>query len=195
MSSTVCETILSVLSQLSSSDRIRILDVLVPVLKEQEKEEEKRERVSRKTLLDRGYHFGAKNYEGNDVLRNAIRLRLADYEAGVSLKETVQVPEGWFIAGEIFSGLRKEDIYMKTGGVILTKTEDLCRISYGVYYIDVPYEERVKIMEAIDRKLYYRNEELEILVRSDGKVYLFTNHDRVYVKEPHRLYIFLRASL
>jgi len=197
MLGTIPETIFSFLSELSTGDRIRILDVLIPVLKEQEKEAEKRNRISRKVLLDRGYHFGSKNYEGSDIFRNAVRLRLADYAAGVSVKETILVPEGWYLVEEIIESLRRGDLHIRAGGLILTKVEDLCRISYGIYYVDVPSEERMKMAIAIDRKLYYRNDELGILVRDDGSVYLFTNLDggRVYVKEPHRLYIFLRASL
>lgn len=52
----------------------------------------------------------------------------------------------------------------------------------------------MKIANAIDRGLYYKNDELGILVRSDGNVYVFIGkEDRVYVKEPYKLMIFLRA--
>ena len=151
--------------------------------------------MSRKTLLDRGYHFGSKNFEGSDVLKNAVRIRLADYAAGVSLKETIPVPEGWFIVETVLRSLDKEDLHIRTGGLVLMKTGDLLRISYGHLYIDIPPEEAVKIALAIDRKLYYRNDDLGVLVRDDGNVFLFTNlGDRVHVKEPHRLMIFLRAG-
>ncbi len=195
MLGTTSELIFSILPELSTNDRVKMLDVLIPVLKEQEKEAGKREKVSRKVFLDRGYHFGAKNFEGSDVLRNAIRMRLADYAAGVSLKETAPVPEGWFIAESLMKSLRKEDLYIKTGGLVLIRTEDLYRITYGYYYVDIPPEERIKIVSAIDRRLYYRNDELGVLVRDDGTVFLFTNlGDRVHVKEPHKLMLFLRVG-
>ncbi|HHJ63316.1 MAG TPA: hypothetical protein ENJ61_00250 [Aquifex aeolicus] len=172
-----------------------MLDVLVPVLKEQEKDTEKREKISKKAFLDRGYHFGSKNFEGSDILRNAVRIRLADYAAGVSLKETAPVPEGWFIVETVMKSLGKEELYIRIGGLVLMKVGDLCRITYGYYYVDIPPEERVKISSAIDRRLYYRNDELGVLVRNDGSVFLFTNlGDRVHVKEPYRLMIFLRVG-
>ena len=196
MTGTVVEVLLSGLSELSVNDRVRVLDVLVPVLKEQEKGMESREKVSRKTFLSTGYHFGSTNYEGVDILKNAVRMRLADYDAGVSIKETLPVPEGWLIVENMLRSLKKEDLHLKTGGLILTKVEDLCRINYGVHYVDIPEEERIKIATAIDRGLYYKNEELGILVRDDGRVFVFTNldGDRVYVKEPYKLMIFLRAG-
>ena len=196
MTGTVGEILLSFLPELSTNDRIKVLDVLVPVLKEQEKDMENRERVSRKTLLTKGYHFGSKNYEGGDILRNAVRMRLADYSAGVSIKETLPVPEGWFIVESILSSLKKEDLHIKTGGLVLTKVDDLCRVNYGVHYVDIPSEERIKIATAIDRRLFYKNDELGILVRDDGNVFMFTNlnGDRVHVKEPYKLMVFLRVG-
>ena len=195
MTGTIGETILSFLPELSVGDKVKLLDVLFPVLKEQEKDVGSRERVSRKTFLVAGYHFGVKNHEGADILKNAIRMRLADYEAGVSIKETLLVPEGWFIAETILSSLKEEDVHMKVGGIVLTKVEDLCRVSYGVHYVDIPKEEGIKIAVAIDKKLYYKNEELGVLVRDDGSVFLFTNlEDRVRVREPHKLLIFLKAG-
>ena len=195
MVGTTAELLFSFLPEVSQNDRVKVLDVLVPVLKEQEKMPEKRTKVSRKVLLDTGYHFGSKNHEGNDILKNAIRIRLADYAAGVSLKETIPVPEGWLIVHNTLKLMETEDLYIKTGGLILIKAGDLFRINYGHYYVDLPYEERVKIAEAIDRKLYYRNDDLGVLVRDDGNVFMFTNlGDRVHVKEPYKLMLFLRVG-
>ena len=195
MLGTTAELLFSLLAEVSLNDKIKILDVLVPVLKEQEKKFEEREKIKKKALLDKGYHFGSKNYEGADILKNAVRMRLADYTAGVSLKETVQVPEGWLIVNKILNTLKGEDLYIKTGGLVLIKAGNVFRINYGHYYVDLPYEERIKIVEAIDRKLYYKNDDLGILVRDDGHIFLFTNlEDRVRVKEPYKLMLFLRVG-
>ena len=194
MVGTVSEFILSSLAELSAADKFKLLATLVPVLKEQEKEMEKRRKVAEKIFLEKGYHFGSKNYEGSDILRNAVRVRLADWTAGVSIKETIPVPEGWFVVEKVLRDLKDAELYEKSGGLILLKTEDLFRLSYGTFYVDIPFEERVKIANAIDRGLYYKNDELGILVRSDGNVYVFIGkEDRVYVKEPYKLMIFLRA--
>lgn len=194
MVGTVSEFILSSLAELSAADKFKLLAALVPVLKEQEKEMEKRRKVAEKIFLEKGYHFGSKNYEGSDILRNAVRVRLADWTAGVSIKETIPVPEGWFVVEKVLRDLKDAELCEKSGGLILLKTEDLFRLSYGTFYVDIPFEERVKIANAIDRGLYYKNDELGILVRSDGNVYVFIGkEDRVYVKEPYKLMIFLRA--
>jgi len=194
MVGTVSEFILSSLAELSAADKFKLLATLVPVLKEQEKEMEKRRKVAEKIFLEKGYHFGSKNYEGSDILRNAVRVRLADWTAGVSIKETIPVPEGWFVVEKVLRDLKDAELCEKSGGLILLKTEDLFRLSYGTFYVDIPFEERVKIANAIDRGLYYKNDELGILVRSDGNVYVFIGkEDRVYVKEPYKLMIFLRA--
>lgn len=194
MVGTVSEFILSSLAELSAADKFKLLATLVPVLKEQEKEMEKRRKVAEKIFLEKGYHFGSKNYEGSDILRNAVRVRLADWTAGVSIKETIPAPEGWFVVEKVLRDLKDAELCEKSGGLILLKTEDLFRLSYGTFYVDIPFEERVKIANAIDRGLYYKNDELGILVRSDGNVYVFIGkEDRVYVKEPYKLMIFLRA--
>ena len=196
MVGTVSEFILSSLAELSAADKFKLLATLVPVLKEQEKEMEKRRKVAEKIFLEKGYHFGSKNYEGSDILRNAVRVRLADWTAGVSIKETIPVPEGWFVVEKVLRDLKDAELCEKSGGLILLKTEDLFRLSYGTFYVDIPFEERVKIANAIDRGLYYKNDELGILVRSDGNVYVFIGkEDRVYVKEPYKLMIFLRVGL
>lgn len=193
MNSAINEIILPVLPDLATGDALRMLYVLTPVLKEQERVLEERQKVQENTLLHNGYHFGAKNFEGEDILKNAIRVRLADYSAGVSIKLTIPVVEGWFIVEYVLNHLRKEDLYIKTGSVILTKVEDICRISYGTHIIDLPPDERIKIATAIDKKLYYRNDELGILVRSDGNVYLLIDGERIYIKEPWKLWLFMRA--
>lgn len=192
MSATL-EFLLSFLPSASQTDRVKVLEVLLPVLKEQEKPFLRRTKVQRKEFLSSGYHFSCKNYEGKDVLRNAFRIRFADYGAGVSLKETLLVPEGWFLVEKTLDFLRKEDLYLKVGGLVLVKTGDLYRINYGAHFIDLPEDERVKIANAVDRGLYYKNDELGVLVKEDGSVYLFTNFDRVFVKEPLKLLIFLRS--
>ena len=194
MSSAVNEIILPVLPDLDTGDALRMLYVLLPVLKEQEKALEERQKVQENTLLHNGHHFGAKNFEGKDILKNAIRIRLADYSAGVSIKLTIPVVEGWFIVEYLLECLKKEnDLYIKTGSIILTRVEDICRISYGTHILDVPPDERIKIATAIDKKLYYRNDELGILVRSDGNVYLLIKGERIYVKEPLKLWLFMRV--
>jgi len=186
--------LLSFIPTASQTDRVKILEVLLPVLKEQEKPMQERESIAKKEILKTGYHFSSKNYEGKDILKNAVRIRLADYSAGVSLKETILVPEGWFVVEKTLSFLRKEDLYLKVGGLVLTKVGDLFRINYGPYYIDVPEEERLKIAIAIDKGLYYKNEELGVWVTENGNVYFFMGKgDRVRVKEPLKLWIFLRA--
>ncbi len=196
MTGAVSEFFLSLSEELKVTDKVKALEVLIPVLKEQEKEYEKREKRKMKVLLTRGYHFGAKNFEGNDILKNAIRVIHADYEAGVSVKETIPVPEGWFIAETLFSSLRKdEEVCIKSGGVIMLKAGNLFRVSCGSLYFDIPREERIKMAHAIDRGLYYRNDDLGVLIRSDGNVYLFVNgENRVYLKEPYKFFIFLRIA-
>ena len=191
------ETLLEVLSDASVGDNIRVLDTLVPVLKEQEKDPSQRQKIARKHVLAKGFHFGSKNYVGEDILRNAIMTRLADYTIKASIVETMPVAEGWFVANEVFKRLRKKDVQIKTGGLVMVRSEDLYRIYYGAYYVDLPYQERVKMYEAIDRRIYYKNDEYGVLVTTGGNVFLFTNlnNDRVRVKEPHRLLIFLRIGL
>jgi len=193
MVGTTVEFLLSFIPSASQTDRVKVLEVLLPVLKEQEKPLQERSKVQRKEFLSSGYHLSSKNYEGEDVLRNAFRIRLADYSAGVSLKETLLVPEGWYVVEKALSFLRQEDLYLKLGGLVLVKTGELYRINYGSYFIDLPEEERVKIANAIDRGLYYRNDKMGVLVKEDGSVYLFTHLDRVPVREPLKLLVFLRG--
>ena len=73
----------------------------------------------------------------------------------------------------------------------MIKDGGLYRIACGQYYIDIPEEERIKTAIAIEKRLYYKNESL--LVRSDGSVFLFLGEDRIPVREPHKLLIFLRC--
>jgi len=176
-------------TELTPVDMMRVARVMLPVLKEQEKPFEQRGKVAMKDYISTGEIFSSKNWEGEDIFRNGIRLRFADYSAGVSIKDTILVSEGWAFLDFISQKLVKEDFYFRTGGIILIKSEDLFRVSYGERWIDFDPYRRLAVANAIDRGLFYRDE--DILVKDNGSVYLIFDGDRFVVKEPLLLAFFL----
>jgi len=191
ISSLLCE----LRNELKVLDKFEVACTLLPVLLEQSKPMEKRAKVKLKKLLSTNHEFGVKNFEGDDILRNAIKLRLADYMAGVSIKEVVLVCEGWMLFELVLRDISGKEFFVRLDGLILYNLVDYVRAFYGTSYVDIDKREVLEMFYALDKGLYYRNEEAGILIRDDGSVFFFvTDEDRCYVKDRVRLYSFLRCA-
>jgi len=191
MESLLLSHILEKLSELSPVDMMKVARVMIPVLEEQQKKMEERTKVARKEYLSTGEMFASKNWEGKDILVNAVRVRFSDYDAGVSIKDVILASDGWALLEIILRLLSKEDFYFRHKSLVLIKSEDLFRVAMGEKWIDF-YEpkRRYAVASAIEKKLFYKDS--EVLVKNNGAVYLIFGEDRYVVPEPSILGFFLR---
>ena len=170
-------------------DAYRTAQVLGKVLYEQVKPLDQRVQVSDKTYLGVGYEVACKNFEGEDILRNAIKVRVADWEgSGVSIKEIVPVAEGFYVLSSLLRKVGNIDLTDKIGGLTLIKQNGEFYVAYGSKVLTFDDEDRLKLAFAIDKGIYVKGE--GYLVRDGGKTEILGT----LVADPVKLSIFLRAG-
>jgi len=157
----------------SERDFIGILRIIIPVLHEQRKPYEERNFLKFKFKTSMYEEIAIKNYEGNDIFRNGVRMRLADWSLEFSIKESILVSKLEGFKEKLLFQLSKRDFYINSiGSITFLKKGKEFKIAYGSYVFELNPEDCRVIYHALDKNLYFRNSFILIVSRD----YVTINH-------------------